>query len=76
MLYADDMTLIADTIGRLQKMIDVLESYCCNMLVNLIKTKIMAFRRGGVLRKNKQWFYKGEKLFLDTTIWVYFSPQN
>ena len=61
-------------------MIDVLESYCCkwNMLVNLIKTKIMVFRRGGVLRKNEQWFYKGEKLklFLDINIWVYFSPQN
>ena len=41
LLYADDMALIADTIGRLQRMIDVLESYCCkwNMLVNLIKTK-------------------------------------
>ena len=45
-------------------MIDVLESYCCkwNMLVNLIQTKIMVFRRGGVLRKNEQWFYKGEKI--------------
>ena len=64
LLYADDMALIADTIGRLQRMIDVLESYCCkwNMLVNLIKTKIMVFRRGGVLRKNEQWFYKGEKI--------------
>ena len=34
LLYADDMALIADTIRRLQKMIDVLESCCCkwNML--------------------------------------------
>ena len=63
-LYADDMALIADTIERLQIMIDVLESYCCkwNMSVNLIKTKIMVFRRGGVLHKNKQRFYKGEKI--------------
>ena len=79
LLYADDMALIADTVGRLQRMIDVLESYCCkwNMLVNLIKTKIMVFRRKGVLRKNEQWFYKGEKLklFLDINIWVNFSPQ-
>ena len=61
LLYSDDMALVADTIGRLQRMIDVLESYCCkwNMLVNLIKTKIMVCRRGGVLRKNEQWFYKG-----------------
>ena len=64
LLYADDMALIADTIGRLQRMIDVLESYCCkwNMLVNLIKAKIMVFRRGDVLRKNEQWFYDGEKI--------------
>ena len=81
LLYADDMALIADTIGRLQRMIDVLESYCCkwNMLVNLIKTKIMVFRRGGVSRKNEQWFYKGENnevVFHDIHIWVYLSPQN
>ena len=40
LLYADYMALIADTIGRLQR-IDLLESYCCkwNMLVNFIKTK-------------------------------------
>ena len=31
------------------------------MLVNLIKTKIMVFRKGGVLRKNEQWFHTGEK---------------
>ena len=64
LLYADDMALIADTVERLLRMIDVLESYCCkwNMLVNLTKTKIMVFRRGGVLRKNEQWFYKGEKI--------------
>ena len=31
------------------------------MLVNLIKTTIMVFRRCGVLRKNKQWSYKGGK---------------
>ena len=34
LLYADDIALIAHTIGRLQRMIDVLESCCCkwNML--------------------------------------------
>ena len=64
LLYVADMALIADTIRRLQIMIDVLESYCCkwNMLVNLIRTKIMVFRREGVLRKNEQWFYKGENI--------------
>ena len=49
LLYTDDMALIADTIGRLQRMIDVLESYCCKwyMLVDLIEKKIMVFKRGG-----------------------------
>ena len=39
LLYADDMALIPDTIGRLQRMIDVLKSYYCkwNMLVNFIQ---------------------------------------
>ena len=39
----------ADTVGRLQYMINVLENYCdkWGMYVNLTKTKIRVFRRGG-----------------------------
>ena len=54
MLYfADDIVDGADTVGRLQYMINVFENYChkWGMYVNLTKTKIMVFRRGGILKK-------------------------
>ena len=65
MLYfADDIVDGADTVGRLQYMINVLENYChkWGMYVNLTKTKIMVFRRGGILKKYEKWFFKGQQL--------------
>ena len=54
MLYfADDIVDGADTVGRLQYMINALENYCdkLGMHVNLTKTKIIVFRRGEILKK-------------------------
>ena len=44
LLYADDSS---DTVGRLQKIINVLFTYCklWHLLVNMIKTKLVVFRR-------------------------------
>ena len=63
-LYADDMVEGADSIGRLQKIINLLSTYCDDwgLQVNLEKTKIMVFRNGGVLKKNESWFFKGNKI--------------
>ena len=64
LLYADDMVNIADTVGRLQNQINILAEFCYKygMKVNLDKTKIMVFRRGGPLRKNEKWFYNGQRV--------------
>ena len=62
LLYADDMC--SDTVGRIQKMIDVLGQFCEKwaMIVNLTKKKIVVFRRGGCLKQNEKWYYNGGKI--------------
>ena len=64
LLYADDLIQCTDTVGRLQKLITILEGYCdkWGLNINLSKTKIMVFRNGGPLKKNEKWFYKGNEL--------------
>lgn len=61
LLYADDIVILADDVKVLQRMIYRLELYCetWNMEVNLRKSAIMVFRRGGVLAKSEKWTFKG-----------------
>ena len=64
LLFADDVVGMADTVGRLQKIINVIEVFCdkWGLIVNLSKSKVMVFRNGGPLRKNEAWYFKGKKL--------------
>ena len=50
-MFADDIANVTDTVGRLQKHMDNLQSFCSNygMTVNFKKTKIVVFRRGGIV---------------------------
>ena len=63
-MYADDIVQCGDTVGQLRSHIRVLEQYCSSwgMKVNLKKTKIMVFRRGGPLKNNEQWFFDKTKI--------------
>ena len=63
LMYADDIALCADTVGRLQKQINVLEEFCLKwgMKVNMKKTKVLVFRRGGIVRQNEKCFFSQEK---------------
>ena len=56
LLFADDIALMADSIRGLQRQISIMEKFCdtYKMVVNTVKTKVMVFRRGGRLRKNKK----------------------
>ena len=62
LLFADDLILIADSVRQLQKKLDTLYKYCMKwkLIVNLKKTKIIVFRRGGKLTKFEKWRY-GDK---------------
>ena len=64
LLFADDLVAGADTVGRLQKMIDVIAAFCdkWGLAVHFSKTKVMVFRNGGPLRQNEKWFFNGTRL--------------
>ena len=62
LLYADDVSIMADSIVNLQKLINVLGQFCSKwaMRVNIDKTKVMVFRRGGHLARSERWILNGE----------------
>lgn len=68
LLYADDLNKLSDTVGHLQNLINSLSDFCqkWGLSVNLSKTKVMVFRRGGVLKKNEKWFLQSRKIEVTT----------
>ena len=64
LLFADDAVIFSESVEGLQTSLDSLESYCkkWNLQVNISKTKIMVFRKGGNLRQNEKWTYAGENI--------------
>ena len=64
LLYADDIELLSETETGLQQCLDLLEQYCdkWKLTVNINKTKIMVFRKGGLLRRNMCFKYKTENI--------------
>ena len=72
LLYADDVAKGACTVKKLQDMINVLEEFCKNwgLSVNVDKTKIMVFRKGGSIRNNEKWYMFG-KLIEIVTMYKY-----
>ena len=63
LLFADDITLLSDSVIGLQNQIDILNNMChkLHLSINIDKTKIMVFRKGGFLGKHEKW-YLGEAL--------------
>ena len=63
LLFADDAVLFSDTIEGLQYSLNNLESYCnkWNLEVNVDKTKIVVFRKAGILNRREVWTYGGAK---------------
>ena len=55
LLFVDRIALISETIGGLQKQLDILLHFCKDykMIVNIINTKVMVFRRGGIISSKK-----------------------
>ena len=64
LLFADDLTLFSNTVIGLQRSIDRLHAYCnkWGLTVNTDKTKVMVFRRGGVLKRTEKWYYNGNPI--------------
>ncbi|KAK6177674.1 hypothetical protein SNE40_015729 [Patella caerulea] len=72
LLFTDDLSLVADSIGNLQDRLNLLENYYkqWNVSVNLERSNIVVFKYGGVLskKKKKSGVLWGQKLKLCLTI--------
>ena len=64
LMYADDICMITDSVGRLQTQLNVLSVFCkqYGLSVNLSKTKIVVFRNGGPLRLCEHFYFYGAQL--------------
>ena len=64
LLYADDITIFSETAEGLQEGLNLLSSYCTKwkLMLNTDKTKIVVFRKGGILPRNLKFNYNGSEL--------------
>ena len=64
LLYADDMVLLSPTEQGLKMKLRRLEAYFdrLDLVVNLEKTNVMVFRRGGRIPNNPKFKYKGQPI--------------
>ena len=62
LLYADDIVIFSNTSEGLQKGLDILSDYCqkWKLTVNIDKTKVMVFRKGGILPRNLSFTFQGK----------------
>ena len=64
LLYADDIVLFAKSAEELQEGLNLLHGYCIKwkLKINVNKTKIVVFRKGGILPRNLSFYYDEQQL--------------
>ena len=63
MLFADDVVFISNTVVGLQQQLNILRETANRLkLVNLEKSKVVIFRKGGHVAAREKWLYDGMKL--------------
>ena len=64
LLFADDLTLLSSTVIGLQNQLNVLQEATqrLGLTVNLDKSKVVVFRKGGFLGAREKWIFNGNKL--------------
>ena len=64
LMFADDMAVFSESKEGLQIGIDNLQNYCkkWGITVNIAKTKVVVFKRGGRRARNDTWSYDGNAL--------------
>lgn len=64
LLYADDIVIFSDTAEGLQNGLNILFNYCntWKLSVNIDKSKVMVFRKGGMVRRNLSFTYGDTEL--------------
>lgn len=79
-MVVDDVSCLANTVIRLQRLTDLIQKFCksVGMKLHLNKTKIMVFRNGGKVKQTERWFYQGieiEIVSMYRYIGIYFTPK-
>jgi len=64
LMYADDIVFLAADPDALQGMINSLSTYCekWDLHVNLNKSKIMIFRKKGIIKHSLRWLFRGKEV--------------
>ena len=64
LLYADDIVIFSKSAEELHESLNLLVDYCnrWKLKINVKKTKIMIFRKGGILPRNLTFYYNGQQL--------------
>lgn len=63
-LYADDMVIFANNAAELQTSLDLMYEYCnrWKLIVNIDKTKVVIFRKGGRIPNDIEFLYDGKRV--------------
>ena len=74
------MSSVRDTIIQLQRQINCIAKFCdeVQMQINLDKTKIMVFKKGGELKHCEKWYFKNESIEIVSLykyLGVYLAPK-
>ena len=64
LLYADDLVLFSYSVMGLQRLLDGLTRFSkdFSLQINMSKSKIVVFKRGGILKRNEKWHLGGERI--------------
>ena len=64
LLYADDIATGGDSVGRLHRIINEIERFCDHwgLLLNMTKSKLVVFSRGGIVKNIEKWYFKGKEI--------------
>uniref|UniRef100_A0A8W8JN00 Reverse transcriptase domain-containing protein n=1 Tax=Magallana gigas TaxID=29159 RepID=A0A8W8JN00_MAGGI len=68
LLFADDLLMISDTVNGLQKKLNVLQKYSLkwNLSVNMDKSKVVVFKRGGAIAGTEKWMFNGKPMDVES----------
>ena len=80
LLFADDVAMLSDTVVGSKRQLNILQTYCSDscLTVNTNKTKVVVFKKGGIISKHESWTFGGRKLCVEnrfTYVGVTFSKK-
>ena len=80
LLFADDIATGGDAVGRLQRITNEIKRFydLWRLLLNKTKSKLVVFRRGGIIKNIEKWYLKGKEIevvSMHTYLGLIFTPK-